>query len=159
MAEGVDGHVQLGAFLALGAVIAGPGAAFRGRAQRAAVEDGGARRLAAAGGEPQQAAQIVDQPLEAPGAQPALRLLVDDLPGRQIVGHPAPRRSRLDDVAQAVEHLPQRMNPLPGLLRQKRQIRRDKRPFVVRHIGRIRFAGAIHPANLRNYGLPVPNRL
>jgi hypothetical protein len=100
MPERVDGQ-QL---LALGPVIAGSCSAFRGRAQCAAVDDRSARLPAASRGEPQHNAQILRQGLEASGAQPALRLLVDDLPGRKVVGRPALGRARLDDVAQTVEH-------------------------------------------------------
>ena len=48
--------------------------------------------------------QIAGPLPEAPGRQPALGLLVDRVPRRQVVGHPAPRRTRLHDVAQPVEH-------------------------------------------------------
>jgi hypothetical protein len=40
----------------------------------------------AAGGQPQQPAQVVGHRLEDPGGQPPLRLVVDGLPGREVVG-------------------------------------------------------------------------
>jgi hypothetical protein len=51
------------------------------------------------------------------------------------------------------------MGALPALFGQKRQIGHNKRPFLVGNVRRIRFAAIDHPANLRNYGLPVPNNL
>lgn len=144
--EGVDRQVQLGAFLALGAIIAGPGATLGRGAQRAAVEHGGGGLLAASGGQAQHGAQIMGQFLEAAGVEPALRLLVDGRPGWQVVGHPAPGRPRLDDVAQAVEHLAQGVFALVRLFRQERQIGCDQRPFFVRDIGGVGFASRGHSA-------------
>lgn len=118
-----------------------PSAALRRRAQGPAVDDGGLRLLVPACGETQDDAQVPSQSLDASRTQPSLRLLIDDLPGRKIVRHPTPRRAGLHDIAQAVEHLAQRMDALRALFGQKRQIRRDKRPLLVGNIRRIRIAG------------------
>ena len=88
--ECVHGHVHLGAALALGAVITGAGAAFRRRSQSAAVDDGRRRLLRPAGRQAQQGAQILRQRLEASRCQPALRLLIDCRPGRDVIRHGAP---------------------------------------------------------------------
>ena len=95
MAERIDGQMQLRPLLAFGSVISRASAALGGRAQGAAVDDGGGRLLGPARGEAQDDAQILGQRLEAARAQPSPRLLVDNLPGRQIVGHPPPWRARL----------------------------------------------------------------
>jgi hypothetical protein len=44
--------------------------------------------------------------------QPAFRLLVNGGSQRHVIEHPAPGRIRLDDVAQDVEHLAQRVSTL-----------------------------------------------
>jgi hypothetical protein len=46
----------------------------------------------------------MDERLEDAGFDSALRLLIDDVPGRQIMGHQAPLRSGSHDPAQAVEN-------------------------------------------------------
>jgi hypothetical protein len=53
-----------------------------------------------------------------------------------------PRRAGLHHVAQAVEHLAQRILPLCDALRQERQIRCNQRPFFIRYIRRIRLTGS-----------------
>jgi len=78
--------------------------------------------------------------------QPALRLLIDRSPGRQVVRHPAPRRARLHDVAQAIEHLAQAVLALPRILALKRQIRHNQRPFFIGYVRRIRLADKLHPS-------------
>src|SRR5271166_2626301 len=116
MAKRVDGQVELRSLLAFGAVISGASAALRRRAQGPAVDDCGARLRATTGGEAQDDAQVLSQGFEAARPQPSLRLLIDNLPWRQIVRHPAPRSARLDDVAQPVEDLAKRVDSLPRLL-------------------------------------------
>ena len=75
------------------------------------------------------------------------------------MGIQRPGRVRLDDVTQAVEDLAQRMGALPALFRQKRQIGRNKCPFLVGNVRCMRFVAIDHPANLRNYGSSVYNSL
>lgn len=59
-------------------------------------------------------------------------------------------RAGLHDIAQTVENLAQGMDALPALLRQKRLIRRNKRPFVVGDIGRTGgLRDFVIPQNLR----------
>ncbi len=77
MPERVDCHVQLGALLALGAIIARPGAALRTGAQGAAIENRRRRLRIAPGRQAQHGAKVVRQLLKAAGVEPALRLLID----------------------------------------------------------------------------------
>ena len=42
-------------------------------------------------------------------------------------------------LTQAVEHFAEGVAPLPGVLGQERQVRRDQRPFVITHITRVGF--------------------
>ena len=91
MIECIDRQMQLGALLAFGSIVGGPRAALGRGAQGAAVDDGRAGLDTLASGQAQEHAQVFGQGLEATGPQPAPSLLIDDLPRRQIVGHPAPR--------------------------------------------------------------------
>ena len=119
VAKRVDGHVQLRALLAFGAVIAAARAAFGRGAQSAAVEDDGRRLFCPARRQTQHRAQIIGQRFEAARRQPALRLLVDCRPRGQVIRHPAPWRAGFDDVTQAIEHRAQRVFALPGILGQQ----------------------------------------
>jgi hypothetical protein len=151
MPERVDGQMQLRAFLALGSVVGRARSAFGRRTQGPTVDNGGGRLFDAPRREAKDDVQILGRSLEAARAQPSTRLLIDDLSRRQIIGHPAPWRARLHDVAQAIEYLTQSRNALCAVFRQKGQIRRDKRPFIIGNVRRIGFAGDNHPANLRIY--------
>ncbi len=66
-------------------------------------------------------------------------------------------RAGFHDVTQAVEHLAQRIGALTARLRKQHEIGRDQRPFIVRNIGRVRFARLNHPVNLRFYRYLIPN--
>jgi hypothetical protein len=91
MAERVDRQMQLGAALALGAVIVGARAAFRGRAQGPAVKDRGCRLGRAARSHAQYGAKVVRQGARR---QPALRLLVNPPPWAADRSASPARRSR-----------------------------------------------------------------
>ena len=73
-----------------------------------------------------------------PAAIHLLRLLIDDRPGRDVVGHHPPGLTASYDVTHAVEDLAQVMLPLRGILAQQRQVRRDEVQLLVRDITRIR---------------------
>ncbi len=90
---------------------------------------------------PQHRPQVAGHVREAVGGQPALRLLVDGRPRRQVVRHETPRRARLHDVTQPVEHLAQLVVALGRILPQQREIGRHQRPFFIGHVGRV--GGAI----------------
>ncbi len=79
----INRHVDFAALATLMPVVAG-----------ARVNDHRARCRRAPFDVTHQRAQIMDERLKDPGLQPALRLLRDGVPRRQIVGHHAPRRSR-----------------------------------------------------------------
>jgi hypothetical protein len=137
----IDGHMDLAALAPLGPIIASPVPAFRRRGPRAAIKDRGAGMALAPFDSTQQEAQIMDDSRKSASGQPALRRLLDDVPGRQVMGHHPPARSCAHDPAQAVQHFSQLIVSLPGIFGQQRQIRGHKGPFIVGHIRRIRFSG------------------
>lgn len=93
------------------------------------------RRLCLASREfAQEHAQILDHGFETSGANPALRLLIDHRPGRQIAGHVAPLAAGAHDEAQAVEHRAKTVLPLLAVLPAQRQVWNHKGPLLVRHI-------------------------
>jgi len=149
VAQGVDGRVHLRAALAPGPVIARAVPALGRGAERPAVQDRRRRLGATARLQPQQHPKVVHDRLEDTRRQPPPRLGVDNIPWRQVVGHPAPGRARLDHVAQPVEHLAQLMPPLPRSLWQQHKVGRNQRPFLIRHVGGIGFA-----SHARNLALP-----
>ncbi len=101
--QGIDGDMALRSLPTLGPVVAGPRPTFRSGWQGAAIQNGGGGRIGPARGQAQHLAQIVDHGLEAAGFQPALGLLIDDLPRGQIMRQPAPRRTAPNQPAQAIE--------------------------------------------------------
>ena len=66
--------------------------------------------------------QIMDDGLEDTGTEPALGLLIDGVVWRQVVRHVAPRGTRSDDPAEAIEHLTQVMVALWRILRNRRPV-------------------------------------
>ena len=76
---------------------------------------------------------IAHQPPEA--RRPSKGALIDDIPGRQVIGHQPPGCACSCDPAQAVEDFAQAVGALPCIFWQQRQVRSDKDPFVVAHIG------------------------
>ena len=91
VAERVDRGMQLGALLPLGAVVAGAAPAFGRGAERAAVEDGGTRLGGTPLGQAQHGAEVVRHGFEAARRQPAPRLVVDRVPGREVARQQAPQ--------------------------------------------------------------------
>ena len=71
-------------------------------------------------------------------------LLVDRLPTREVVRQHAPLRPGAHQPAQAVVDLAQVVFVLQGIRRDQAQIGRDKRLFIVGHIGRIGLACGAH---------------
>src|SRR5260221_2548702 len=115
-------------------IVAGAGSALRRRLHRAPVEDGGRRLHRARGQQAQHLAQIVREGFKDPGSDPALGLIIDGMPGRQIVGDHPPRATRPHHVTQGVEHRPQGMISLRRVGLHGRQIRSAKRPFFISDI-------------------------
>ncbi len=64
---------------------------------------------------------------------PALRLIVDGVPRRELGGHVAPRGAGPRDPAQRVEHGPQLVRALRGIGAHQGQVGCDERPLVVAH--------------------------
>ena len=139
------------ALLALGPVVAGPGAAGGGRLQRPAVQNGGRGMGRPPIGQTQQHAQIVHDGLETASLEPALHLLMHARPGRQVVGQHPPWTSGAHDIAKRVEHFAQIMPALAGIKRKEDQARRDEGPFFIADIGRVGFAVCHSPRILRRW--------
>ena len=156
MAEGIDGGVDLRALLALGAVVAGPVAALGRGEQRSAVEHRGRGHRITLVRDTKKGLEVMGQPLEAAGPEPASGLVVGRVPGRKVVRQQPPQRARLHKPAQRVEHLAQRVLALPRRLRQERQLGRKQRAILVGDIRGVRFAGHVRKHRAR---VSVHNRL
>ncbi len=116
MTRGVHGHVDLAAFLLLVTVKAGAAAALRRRLRHPPIEDHRRGPRLQSRSQAEDLAKIMDDLFEDTGPDPALRLLVDRVPRRQIVRHHAPLRSGAYDPAHPVEDFAQRSAPAAGLL-------------------------------------------
>src|SRR5829696_4025637 len=132
--------MYLRALLALVSVVAAPRAALGGRPQRARVHYG-RRGL----GRPffrkaQKYAQIVDHLLEYSRFEPPLRLLVDRLPGGQVVGHVSPRGAGAYNPPQPVEDLAQVVVALGSVFSDEREVRGDEVPLFVGNVAWVRFS-------------------
>src|SRR5215210_4824577 len=123
--------MHLGALLALVPVVTAPRAALGGGSQRARVQYRRLRLRSPALRKPQEYAQVVDHLLEDARFYPPLRLLVDRLPRRQVVGHVAPGRPGPHDPPQPVEDLAQVVLALRGVLPNEREVGSDKLPLFV----------------------------
>src|SRR5690606_18760034 len=99
MAQGINGHVDLAALLALIAVIAGAWPALARGWQRAPIEDDSTGRSVPALGLTQTCSKVVHDRLEAAGRKPTLGLLIDGLPGRTGPHQPA---QTIEDLTQIV---------------------------------------------------------
>ena len=98
---------------ALVTVVARSCSALRTGLQGATIQDGRSRRLRGTAFDlAHQHAQVVDYRLEDARLEPALGLLIDRVPWRQVVGHEAPLYTCVHDVAQVVEDLAQREHAL-----------------------------------------------
>jgi hypothetical protein len=102
MPERVYSQMDLTAFPAFGAVIACAPSTLGRRLQGPAIKDCGGRAFSASCCDPQDSAQVMGKRLEDASFDPALRLLIDDAPGRQVMWRPSPLRSGSNDIAQAV---------------------------------------------------------
>ena len=152
MSQRVHRGVHLGAFALFVSVETRARSALGRGLQRAAVEDRGTGRVSALCGQAQEHPQIVRHGLEGAGADPTLGLLLDDEPGRELMGHQAPGTTRADQPAQRVENLPQRMFALRRPLLHQREVRGTERPLLIAHISRITAIFVRHPEpNARMY--------
>ena len=74
------------------------------------------------GGDPEDRPEVDGHGLEAPGRQPPPGLLVHRRPRREVVGQEPPRATGLDQPPEGVEHLPEVVLPLPGILPDQCQV-------------------------------------
>ena len=128
-------------FFRLCAVVAGPPAALGGGPQRAAVEDRGGRLGVAAVGEPEDGAEVVDDGLEAAGGEPAAGLLVDGLPGGEVLGQVAPGGAAADQPPRGVEDVAEVVDALAGVLGEQAEVGDDELPFGVRDVAGVGLVG------------------
>src|SRR5215217_764636 len=108
----------------------------------------------AAGGQAQDGPQVVNHRLEDSGVDPALGLLVDGLPRREVVWHHAPRGSGSHYPAQGIEDLAQVVDALRGVFAEQREVGGDERPLFVAHVGRVRLSvrhGGMLPSRPRKF--------
>ena len=89
----------------------------------------------------QQHAQVVHHRREHARPEPALGLLIDRLPRRELVRQIAPLGAGAHEPAQGVVHLPQVVRALRRIGPQQRQIGRDEGPLLIGHVGWIGGAG------------------
>ena len=157
MPQRIDRRMNLRALAPLGPVVAGARSRFRRRLQRAAIENHRRRLRLASGKLAQQHAQILHHGFETARPNPTLRLLVDHVPRRQIVGHVAPLATGAHHVAKAVEHSSQRIVPLLRVLLAQCQVRCYKRPLLVRHIAGVTAPLALLHASSMNNPAPKPH--
>jgi hypothetical protein len=108
---------------------------------RRTVENGGGGLVGATLHPAEQDAQIVHHRFKDAGFQPALGLLIDGFPGREISRQVAPGGAGAHDPAQGVKDLAQIMRALRGVGAHQGQIGSDEGPFLVAHITRVRLAG------------------
>ena len=96
----------------------------------------------------------MDHRLEDSGVDPALGLLVDGLPRREVVWHHAPRGSGSHYPAQGIEDLAQVVDALRGVFAEQREVGGDERPLFVAHVGRVRLSvrhGGMLPSRPRKF--------
>jgi len=112
MVGGRARQVDLAARAPLGPIVAGPCPTLRAGLQRPAVEHRRPRLRCPLLKLPQQAAQVMDNRLKDTRPQPALALLIDRGPGRQIMRQHPPLGPRAHQPAQAVADLALRDMPV-----------------------------------------------
>lgn len=78
--------------------------------------------------------QIMGYDFKAAGSHPALRLLVNHLPDRQVIRHQPPLGASTHDIAQGDEEFAQRILPLGRILPHQQQVRLAKPPLFVSDI-------------------------
>jgi hypothetical protein len=112
MPQGIDGHMHLRTAAAFRPIIARPRAAFGRRLHGATIENRRRGVGLAPLCPPQHGTQIMHDGFKHTSLEPALTLLVHGIPGRQIMRHQPPCRTRPDYPAQAIEDLAQAVLPL-----------------------------------------------
>jgi len=123
------------------AIIAGALSALGPRLKRATVQNHSRGVGSAVSVQAQKEAQIMDYGLKNASRDPALGLLIDGLPRREVVRQHPPGRSTPHDPPEPVKDLAQFVGALRNIFSEKCQIRGDKSPLLVGNIAWIRFAG------------------
>ena len=93
MSQRINRNMHLASFAPFGSIIAAIASTFRRRLQGPAVEKGSTGLSFATLDAAQQQAQVVDYDLETAYRQPVLGLLIDNIPGRQVVQQHPPSGS------------------------------------------------------------------
>jgi hypothetical protein len=114
MPQRIDGHVDLRPPAPLVAVVSGARPALGRRLDGAAVDDRLTRVGDAALGQAEELAEFVYDGLEAAGGHPSPGLVVDGVPGGQVVGDEPPGRAGAHQPAEGVEDLAEIVPTLSG---------------------------------------------
>src|SRR5205823_11007438 len=88
----------------------------------------------------QDRTQIMDDGLQHPGLEPAVALLVHRRPGRQVMEHHPPRRTRAGNLAPTIEDLVPAMLAWRRIVRHEGQIRGHQGPCVMTDITGVRLS-------------------
>ena len=96
-------------------------------------------------------AEVVDDGLEAAGGEPAAGLLVDRLPGGEVLGQVAPGGAAADEPAEGVEDVAEVVDALAGVLGEQAEVGDDELPFGV---GDVAGVGLVSDHTL-NYVAPL----
>ena len=123
--------MDLRAFLLLGPVEPRPTATLGRRPERAAVEDRGRGLGVSVVEKADDRPEVVGDRLEDARLEPASGLLIHGGPGGKIMGQVTPLAAGLDDVADGVEEVPQRVLTLRGVFAHQGEVGEEELPFRV----------------------------
>ena len=129
--------MEFAAFAALGPVIPRTMAAFGCTLQGAAVQDGGPWGGLPVRGDAQQYTPVLSHTFKDRGGNPALRLLIDHPPGRQVRRQIAPGRTRFDQLTQGIEDFAQVLFTGRRVFPHYGQIGCGQSPLLLAHSGGI----------------------
>ena len=121
------------------------GPPFFGGLHGLTIDDPGTRLAPLPSGHADITAEQVMHQLPSPIVAPAPKILIDDLPGREIMGQQAPSTATTQDIEDGVQDFT--FGLLLGAAPRLGcgHIGGDQRPFLVSKVGRIRFAGCHAP--------------
>ena len=100
----------------------------------------------------------MDDGLEAAGGEPAAGLLIDRLPGGEILGKVAPGGAAADEPPRGVEDVAEVVDALAGVLGEQADIRKDELPFGVGDVAGVGLVGD-HTLNYVVHSTKVHNTL
>ena len=109
-------------------------------------------------GESEHRAEVVDDRLEAPGGEPPAGLLIDHLPGREVLRQVPPGGAAADQPPGGVEDVSEVVDALAGVLGQEAEVGDDELPFRVRDVAGVRFVSD-HTLNYVAHCTKVHNTL